>query len=412
MKLFITLVFVALVQISSCNTFPQWDILDVFRLLSDPDAQRNVSTLISSKGYPVEDYTVQTKDGYLLSVQRIPHGKVKSHATGNKPVVFLQHGLLSSATDWVINFPSQSLGFILADAGYDVWLGNIRGNTYSKRHIKLTPKMKAFWNFSFDEMGKYDLPAMINFALNVTGQQQLYYVGHSQGTTSMFALLSENPEFGKKIKFFVALAPVATVGHITSAIRYLAPFTTDVDFLFDLIGVDEFLPSNIFMKYLSEIVCDTKAKFICEDIIFLLCGTDYSQLNKTRLGVYVAHTPAGASTRSIIHYAQMINSKKFQKYDYGKSGNMKHYNQSTPPEYHVDKITVPVALMWSKNDKLADPTDVGLLHEKLKSLVASYCIKLDAFNHLDFVWGIDANKLVYDDILTLFKKYPSISNYL
>lgn len=33
------------------------------------------------------------------------------------------------------------------------------------------------------------------------------------------------------------------------------------------------------MKYLSELVCDTKIKFICEDIIFLVCGTDYSQLN-------------------------------------------------------------------------------------------------------------------------------------
>ena len=75
--------------------------------------------LISSKGYPVEDYTAQTKDGYLLSVQRIPNGR-KSHAYGKiktrggkKPVVFLQHGLLSSATDWVINFPTQSLGNVL-----------------------------------------------------------------------------------------------------------------------------------------------------------------------------------------------------------------------------------------------------------------------------------------------------------
>lgn len=70
--------------------------------------------LISSKGYPFEDYTAQTKDGYLLSVQRIPHGR-KSYAYSKnkgqkKPVVFLQHGLLSSANDWVINFPAQSLG--------------------------------------------------------------------------------------------------------------------------------------------------------------------------------------------------------------------------------------------------------------------------------------------------------------
>lgn len=40
-----------------------------------------------------------------------------------------------------------------------------------------------FLDSSFDEMARYDLPASINFILNKTGQEQVYYVGHSQGTT-------------------------------------------------------------------------------------------------------------------------------------------------------------------------------------------------------------------------------------
>lgn len=40
-----------------------------------------------------------------------------------------------------------------------------------------------FLDYSYDEMANYDLPASINFILNKTGQQQVYYVGHSQGTT-------------------------------------------------------------------------------------------------------------------------------------------------------------------------------------------------------------------------------------
>lgn len=37
---------------------------------------------------------------------------------------------------------------------------------------------------SFHEMGYYDLPAVIHFILNKTGQEQLYYIGHSEGSTS------------------------------------------------------------------------------------------------------------------------------------------------------------------------------------------------------------------------------------
>ena len=87
----------------------------------------------------------------------IPYGlkssENKSEQNGaNKTVAFLQHGLFESSADWVLNSAEQSLGFILADEGYDVWMGNARGNRYSRAHTTLDPDRdaKKFWAFSYE----------------------------------------------------------------------------------------------------------------------------------------------------------------------------------------------------------------------------------------------------------------------
>lgn len=62
-------------------------------------------------------------------------------------------------------------------------------------------------------MAEYDLPAMLNHALNVSGEKKLFYVGHSQGTLIGFTGFSSNPQLASKVRMFFALAPVYTVGY-------------------------------------------------------------------------------------------------------------------------------------------------------------------------------------------------------
>ena len=75
----------------------------------------------------------------------------------------MQHGILTSAENWVVN-GEASPAFILARAGYDVWLGNSRGSKYARQHKTLDPnKDHKYWKFSWEEMGTLDLPATIDF---------------------------------------------------------------------------------------------------------------------------------------------------------------------------------------------------------------------------------------------------------
>lgn len=71
-------------------------------------------------------------------------------------------------------------------------------------------------------MGKYDLPAMVDYVLSTTGQKQLFYVGHSQGTLIAFSQLATNARLASQVKLFIAMGPVSYVSHIKSPIRFLA----------------------------------------------------------------------------------------------------------------------------------------------------------------------------------------------
>ena len=87
---------------------------------------------------------------------------------------------------------------MLSRAGYDVWMGNYRGNTYSTNHVSLDPAEYEFWKFSWDQMGQYDLPSMLGYVLNHTQASNIQYVGHSMGTTAFMAMSDYHQEIYDK----------------------------------------------------------------------------------------------------------------------------------------------------------------------------------------------------------------------
>jgi len=370
---------------------------------ADPDVGRDMVTIVKTKGYPIEQHFVQTRDGYILGVYRIPNGRKLEAINNNqtitaKPVVLLQHGLLDSSYTWVNNFPDQSLGFILADAGFDVWLGNNRGNTWSKRHARFDPNSEEFWDFTWDEMAKYDVPDTIEFILKETGASQLSYIGHSQGTTQAFASFSTYKQVEEKVKIFIALAPVATVKNQGSLLLKLLA-ALDAGKWLNFFGFKEFLPDETILQKIAPGICDW-VPYGCQDFLFLIAGGS-EHMNQSRIQVYVSETPAGTSVKNVIQWTQGVKSGVFKMYDYGcgllSCPNQDHYGQKTPPIYNVTQIRIPTALYYGGQDLLTNRQDLEYLFQNLANIESKN--EVPTYAHLDFTWGTTANQLVYQSVL-------------
>uniref|UniRef100_A0A1B6D7U1 AB hydrolase-1 domain-containing protein n=1 Tax=Clastoptera arizonana TaxID=38151 RepID=A0A1B6D7U1_9HEMI len=154
---------------------------------------------IKREGEPlIVYYDIPTKDGYLLTLHRI-------RRLG--PPVLLVHGLFGSSDGWLRRGCDVDLAFILAKKGYDVWLADLRGNYYSRKHQCLNASDPKFWDFSMHEMGVYDLPALINKILQESSFTKISYVGYSMGSTVFLIMESEKPQLNTYIDSAFLLAP-------------------------------------------------------------------------------------------------------------------------------------------------------------------------------------------------------------
>lgn len=73
-------------------------------------------------------------------------------------------------------------------------------------------------NFSHVSVGYRDYPAIFHYIRNVTGVSKLFLVAHSQGTSSLMALLSNYPQYNNYLHAASLLAPISYLYH--AAIRY------------------------------------------------------------------------------------------------------------------------------------------------------------------------------------------------
>lgn len=341
-------------------------------------------------GVDVEDHLVKTDDDYILTLHRlIPD----SNTISNGKIAYLHHGLLMCSDVWVCQLQrDKNLPFVLLDKGYDVWLGNNRGNKYSTAHLKFLPKDKNFWDFSIDEFAFFDIPNSINFILNYCKMNKLLCVGFSQGSAQMFAALSLHNDLNSKISQFIAIAPAMTPKRLhNSIVNALAKSSPRLMYL--IFGNKIIYPSAVIWRKTLHPKIFNLGVDIGNKLLFNWHSNNITELQKL---ISFNKLYSTTSVKCIVHWFQILRSQRFQFFE--ESDDM--FNSLSKP-YMIPtfptktNIKIPILLIYGGSDSLVD---INVMKNNLpKNLV--FDINIENHEHLDLIWGKNVDSLVISKII-------------
>lgn len=325
----------------------------------ESDKNKSFQQIVIDNNYTLEEYTIETEDKYNLQIFHIKNNeKTNSNLFKSQiPVLFI-HGLLDSSDGWICNGKACSFPFIMLNCKsiFDVWIMNCRGNKHSKLIEKASNLNKnTFWNFSFHEIGIYDIPQVITF-IRGKNPNKLILFCHSTGATSVLAGLSDKIKFYQNNAMaFVFLSPLSRVNY------------TDSHFLVEQLENLSFFPckEEVFPYHPDE---ESEEDLHFEENKNLYKNILFNSLssNADRIDVYLSHYPSGTSRQMLEHFKQIFEKKEFSKYDYGYLMNQTLYSDYKAPTYNLDNIkNVKILIYTGKDDKISNVKDVQWLKDTL-----------------------------------------------
>lgn len=243
-----------------------------------------------------------------------------------------------------------------------------------------------------DEFAFYDIPDTISYILETTEQESLSYIGFSQGTAQAFATLAIHPSLNHKVNVFIALAPaMAPAGLSNGIVDSLVKASPSVLYL--MFGRRSILSSATFWETLlyPPLFCHV----IDRALGFLFNWKTKNISTSQKLAAY-PHLYSFTSTKSVVHWFQVIRNKCFQMYDDDVQQPMNvaaSRKYSKVAKYPTRNIRTPVVLVYGGSDSLVDIK--VMLRELPPQTVAT---EIPHYEHLDFLWARDVDSQVFQHV--------------
>lgn len=360
-----------------------------------PDYDADFIEMARSRGYGAEEHIVQTEDGYLLCLHRLTPLS-GAPPPGEREAVFFQHGLMQCSESWIASEKENSLPCILVDAGYDVWLGNNRGNRYSQKHVSISRTDDRFWDFTIDHLANIDLPTSIEYVLKHTKLPHLSYVGFSQGTAQAFACFSAHPKIADRVSMFIALAPTSRVKMYKT--HFISLLTgSKAWLLYTLFGRQAMLPEALFWRRALSV---RQFVWLIDNCLYILFSWTVHSISQHRKAPLYFHLYSTTSVKGVMHWFQIARSKRFQMFDDNNlEADGELYGGYVLPRYPLERITVPMRLFYGGLDNLPD---VDWMRQTLQKGTYFQCE--DSYEHLDFLWADDVVERVYRNVVACLPK--------
>ncbi|KAK4752550.1 hypothetical protein SAY87_021348 [Trapa incisa] len=377
---------------------------------------RTCQDVITELGYPYEAMRVVTDDGYVLLLERIPRRDARK-------AVYLQHGILDSSMGWVSNGVVGSPAFAAYDQGYDVFLGNFRG-LISREHVNKNISSRQYWQYSINEHGTKDIPAMIEKIHKVKTSElftspdsreeltledhqpyTLCAVCHSLGGAAMlmYIITRRIEEKRHRLSRTILLSPAGFHGDSNLAFTVLENLLLLLSPILSHLIPAFYIPTWFFRMLLNKLARDfhnyPAVGGLVQTLMSYVVGGDSSNwVGVLGLPHYNMNDMPGVSFQVAQHLAQIKRSGKFKMYDYGRrSTNIAVYGTPEPLDLgqHYGLIDIPVNLVAGKKDKVISSSMVRKHYRLMKEFDVEVSYREFEYAHLDFTFSHREELLAY-----------------